>query len=125
MSIPAWWEELEHFDPYETYRSASGVRIRSFPSPERMDEELMRKLDKARSRAGIRFTITSSYRLGDSGAHGKGKAVDIRIRGIKQRTNVFDSIREEGIPRAGAYDKHVHGDTDYTRPLGIWGGKSE
>ena len=125
MTYPAWWDELEHFEPYESYKSAEGINIRSFPSPDRMDEELMRKLDKARTRAGIPFTVTSSFRPGDPKAHGKGKAVDIRVRGIKQRTLIFDSIRAEGILRAGVYDKHVHGDTDRTRPLGIWGGRSE
>ena len=125
MSIPAWWEELEHFGPYETYRSASGVRIRSFPSPELMDEAMMRKLDKARKDAGIKFKVTSSYRPGDKRAHGKGKAVDVRVRGSAQRTKVFFALWNAGFPRVGVYDKHIHGDTDRTRPLGIWGGKSE
>ena len=124
-NYPVWWEELTYFRPDEIYRTEKGTRKKSFPYPERMDEDMMKRLDKARGIAGVRFTVTSSFRPDDDGAHGKGLAVDIRVRGIVMRTKVFFALWKVGFLRVGVYDKHVHGDMDKKRPSGIWGGVSK
>lgn len=116
------WARLQHFTPTETFLR-EGKDIRSFPEPDKMNRVMMFKLDKARSIAGFPFYITSSYR-DDDGEHGDGEAIDIRVRGSREREDVFESLREAGFIRRGVYDKHVHGGVSTTRPRGIWGGKS-
>ena len=123
--VPKWWAKLKYFKPNETHRAACGMMKNSFPQPEEMDEGMMKKLDKARKIAGIRFTITSSYRPGDELSHGRGLAVDIRVVGSSERKIVAKSLDMANFPRIGIYDKHVHGDTDLNLPSGWWGGKSE
>ncbi len=117
------WARLQHFSADETF-VREGEDIRSFPEPEMMNRIMMFKLDKARGIAGRVFIVTSSYREGDDRAHGKGLAVDIRVRGSAEREDIAEALKGAGFPRRGIYDKHVHGDTDHTRPRGIWGGKS-
>ena len=117
------WERLQYFSATETF--TQGDRgIRSFPSPEKMSLELMMRLDRARGFAKTPFIITSSYREGDNGEHGSGEAVDIRVRGSKEREDVFESLKKAGFTRRGVYDKHVHAGVSTTRPQGIWGGIS-
>lgn len=107
------WAGLTFFTPEE------------FSRPESMNVELMKMLDSARSIAGFPFVITSSYREGDDGEHGRGLAVDFRIRGAAQREIAMLACHKAGFKRLGMYNKHIHAGVDHTLPLGWWSGESK
>lgn len=51
-----------------------------FSDPDNMHVPFLRWLDRVRERSGVPMTITSSYRPGDPGLHGRGMAVDVRSK---------------------------------------------
>lgn len=108
------WDQIFFFEPWEFD-----------PHADKMSEELLFLLDRARKRADTTFSISSGYRPGDGGAHGRGLAVDIRARGSANRMRIVRALLAEGFPRVGVYDKHVHADIDRDLPPGIWGGVSK
>lgn len=95
------------------------------PHADKMSSDLLRLLDDARHDANMPFVITSHYRPGDSGAHGRGLAVDIRAHGAAQRMSIVRSLLGHRAPRIGVYDKHIHADIDSTLPQGMWAGVSK
>lgn len=108
----AFWESLRHFQPHE------------FLDPEAMDCSLLSLLDQARERAGIPFVVTSSYRAGDPGSHGKGQAVDLACVSSWERFALVSSLLEVGFSRIGVYRRHVHVDVASDRPDGVlWYGR--
>lgn len=92
------WDQLTHFTPDE------------FKHPDEMSHQLLLKLDKARGIAGVPFEITSDFRSGDPRAHGRGTAVDIRVRSGRQRFKIVQALLLVGFKRIGVYDKHIHAD---------------
>lgn len=91
-----------------------------------LQEELVKRLDWAREKAGVPFVLTSGYREGDPRAHGRGWAVDIRCRHSRTRYRMVAALIEVGFRRIGVYDRHIHADLDETLPdLVMWWGKSE
>lgn len=100
------YDDLHHFSAEE------------FNEPEKMDREFLRKLDKARSIAGVSFKITSSQRTDDTpdeidSTHEIGLAVDISCpeKGhCRERHQIITSLHAVGITRIGIYDRHIHGD---------------
>lgn len=92
--------DFRHFSPDE------------FDHPERMDRELLARLDYARTQAGIPFVVTSDFRPDENdeldSAHEIGKAVDIRAHDGRTRWRVVKAAINAGIKRIGVYDKHVH-----------------
>ena len=94
------------------------------------DERLVLMLDEARRFAGREFIITSGIRGprhdGDKSAHITGHAADIRCVDSRVRWHMLDGIHAAGFSRIGIYDRHIHVDTDQTKPQEvIWLGKSE
>ena len=87
-----------------------------FDSPEKMSRELLAMLDRARSRAGIPFVITSSYRHGDPLSHGEGLAVDISCEKSFERFLIVSSLLDSGFSRVGIYPRHVHADISKSLP---------
>lgn len=96
--------------------------------------DLMYKLDRARGLFGGPIVITSGYRdplknkevggVHDS-AHEKGMAVDIRCADIEMQKRLIWALCVAGFHRIGAYDKHVHADTDGSKPSpAFWCGES-
>lgn len=87
--------------------------------------ESLRKLQKARTIAGIPFSISSGVRHGDPRAHGAGRAFDIRCSDSHSRALILFACYEAGFRRWGIYDRHVHVDDwpDGPTPR-IWTGKS-
>ena len=59
-----------------------------------MSVDFLRWLDRVRERAGVRFEITSDFRPGDPGHHGRGDSVDLnsRIWNAAQKWNVNAAI---------------------------------
>jgi len=107
------WNNIKHFVPKE------------FTRPEQMNYWLIARLDLARIKAGIPFSVSSSFRPGDPGAHGKGLAVDIRAHNSKTRFAIVKAAIAAGFPRIGVYDRHIHLDVDTSLPPGMWSGVSE
>jgi hypothetical protein len=91
-----------------------------------LDEELVRRLDEARTKAMVPFVITSAFRLGDPRAHGRGKAVDIRCHTSYNRMRIISGALLAGFRRIGVYDRHVHLDVDESLPQDVmWHGVSK
>ena len=107
------WNLLDHFSPEEFA-----------PHPEKMNEELLRRLNTARHFAGLPIYVTSHYRPGDPKAHGAGDAVDIadNLQGepctSTWRYHVLRSLLAAGFKRIGVYDRHIHADVSRTLPRG-------
>ena len=93
------------------------------------DPLLVDLLDEARKYAGTPFVITSGIRApsgpDDTSSHVTGKAVDIRAPTSRQKFQIVESLLLVGINRIGVYDRHIHVDTDRSKPAGVmWVGVS-
>lgn len=99
-----------------------------------LDEKLVSKLDSAREIANFPFLITSGLRtcaanqaaMGvEASSHLSGKAVDLAVTDSRQRFLMVRALLAAGFRRIGAYDRHVHVDTDETKDLDVlWVGVS-
>ena len=99
-----------------------------------LDEKLVAMLDAAREAAGVPLVITSGYRTPEhnstvggveDSSHTKGLAVDIRCPNDQYGKQVAFGLGQAGFKRAGFYDRHIHVDTDYTKPYPAkWTGES-
>ena len=114
------WLHINHFDP------------REFTQPDDMDEGLIMTLDAIREEAGVPIYITSSFRQGDEGAHGEGKAIDIsdNLEGndlsSRWRFLVLRSLFRNDINRIGDYNRHLHADVSQSRDQEVcWHGISD
>lgn len=94
------------------------------PYSNKMSQRLLDLLDSARHEAMMPFSISSGFRPEDSGAHGRGLAVDIRCQGSVQRMAIVRALLNQNCPRVGVYDAHIHADIDPTLPQGMWPGVS-
>lgn len=114
------WGEIKNF------------RKSEFASPELMRTKLVRRLDLAREFAGVPFYLTSTYRDGDDGAHGRGWAVDVadnregKELASRWRYKAVRGLLKAGFQRIGIYDRHIHCDLDPDRdPKVMWWGTSD
>ena len=94
-----------------------------------MDQAFINTLDALRDAAGIPLVLNSAYRSPawdraqgrtGTGAHTKGKAVDIRCNASATRLKIVRAAISLGIRRIGVAGSFVHIDTDITLPEGIW-----
>jgi hypothetical protein len=92
-----------------------------------LDPELVRRLDEARTFAKVPFIITSGLREGDSKAHGRGTAVDLRCSRSYDRMHIISGALLAGFRRIGVYSRHVHLDVDCKLPQDVlwFGGESK
>jgi hypothetical protein len=114
-------------DTMEFFDSLIYFRLEEFNDPNAMDREFLRALDDARDRAGTAFTVrhVDQYREGDPGAHGAGRAVDIRCSDSFNRWRIISALIASGFNRIGVYDRHIHVDNDPSKPERVlWWGKS-
>ena len=86
-----------------------------------MNQSTMKRLDCARSIAGIPFVINSAYRTPEyEKAHGRkgtsshtlGRAVDIRCNTSENRYKIIKAALECGICRIGVGSNFIHLDND-------------
>lgn len=119
-----FWDGIVHFDPWE------------FDSPdepgsgENMNTQTVRKLDVARTIAGIPFIVDSGYRTNKhnakvggvrDSAHLIGRGVDIRATSSAKRWLIVAALIEAGFNRIGIGKNYVHGDDDPSKaPNLIW-----
>lgn len=99
------------------------------------DYDLVQLLDEARKFAGRPFHITSAIRsvahnasVGGSpdSAHLTGHAVDIRAADSRTRWHIVGGLMAAGAKRVGIYDRHIHVDTDPSKPQDVvWVGVSK
>jgi len=101
------FEGLKYFHPDEEV-VVSGRMKKSFPYPELMETRFMRRLDMTREQAGVAFIVTDSYRPGDAGFHGQGRAVDIRCHWRSHAFKIVEAAIRMGFRGIGVYDSHVH-----------------
>lgn len=89
-----------------------------------MDVDFLAKLDEAREYAGIPFKINSAYRSPSHNAkiggkpnssHLKGLAVDISVKGSRQRFLILDALITVGFTRIGISDTFIHVDLDFDK----------
>ena len=118
------WEGLTWFSADEKDFNGNP----SFPKPEKMSLELMKKLNRARGLAGVSFIVTS-YREGDKKTHGSGEAVDIRCTSSGKRHKIVRALIAVGFVRIWIYDIHIHADVgkeeDGHAQNVLWWGKSK
>ena len=88
------------------------------------------KLNKAREIAGVPFILNSAFRCvdhnrdiggSDTSSHLVGCAVDIKIKGSRERYLIVDALLKAGIHRIGIGKTFIHADDDMTKdPQVIW-----
>lgn len=98
---------------------------------EHLSPRLLTLLDNIRFHARVPIYVTSAFRDGDDGAHGRGLAVDISDNlhgadvGSRWRHSVLRALYAYGVRRVGVYDRHIHFDIAPDLPLDVtWAGKS-
>lgn len=93
-----------------------------------MQASTIEKLEKAREKADIPFSITSGYRCkahnravgGKSGgAHTLGYAVDIGASVSPNRYLVVKSLLDAGFTRIGIGKNFIHADDDPSKPPNV------
>lgn len=93
---------------------APELRPTEFRRPERMDAEFLRRLGRARRRAGVPFHIASSHRTAAENALAGGaagsahlevpcRAVDLAVRSNEERLRIVAALLAEGFTRIGVY----------------------
>lgn len=95
-----------------------------------LDQELVAMLDRARSLAGVPFTITCGLRTADQNAalaesvkdsaHLTGNAVDLACSDSESRFKMIQALFLVGFRRIGIYSAHVHVDNSSTLPQGVF-----
>jgi len=82
-------------------------------------------LEKLESSCGVELEITSGFRAGERGCHGRAMAVDIRCSDSMLRYKIVAEAIRQGFRRIGVYNAHVHLDLciDLPCPV-IWLGVS-
>lgn len=128
----AFWSEIKYFEPSEfdeKSKEGKGTGLKY------MREDLIRKLDKARTLAGFPFHVNSGYRsplyneriggVKDS-EHIYGMAADIRFEGYNEFKKLHNSLVAVGFKRLGFYINpltntgFIHAGISKTHPQTNW-----
>jgi len=111
--------ELRYFEAWE------------FDSPDMMgsgqmmNEDFLKKLDEARHKAGVSFSINSGYRTKAHNAsvggkpdssHTKGLACDIHAATSRKRFLILEALISVGFHRIGIAKTFIHVDDDKEKP---------
>lgn len=94
---------------------------------ENMNVDFLAKLDEAREYAGIPFIINSAYRSPDhplsienpTSSHIKGLAVDISVKGSRERFLILDALFAVGFTRIGIAGTFIHVDLDFDKSQNV------
>lgn len=102
---------------------------------EGLDPAFARRLDRARTKAGVPFKITSgrrtqvqNSRLGGAkrSSHLTGHGADLRARSGRVRLEIVRGLILAGFIRIGVYNSHIHVDDDLRLPQpALWAGQSK
>lgn len=88
---------------------------------DKMSDDLLNKLDFARSLAGTPFKITSSWRSeshnkdvggAKNSSHLRGTAVDISCNNSMNRFKIINALLDAGFTRIGIAKTFIHADVD-------------
>jgi uncharacterized protein YcbK (DUF882 family) len=86
-----------------------------------MNQDTLKRFDKARHIAGIPFYVNSAFRTveherrqGRNGtsSHTTGRAMDIRAIGGRNRYLVVNALLKAGFNRIGVHERFIHADDD-------------
>lgn len=111
-------------------------RRSEFVEPDAMSPALARRLLRMRKIYGRSIIITGSRRKRKGprrrSAHEKNKdgfweALDLKVRGGRQRAEIHDAAKKAGFRRIGVYDRHIHVDVATAKQFAqnvLWVGKS-
>ena len=111
---------LRHFSPVE-FRCKCGCGA----GMEKMDADLLQRLDEARDLAGIPFPLSSAYRCPKhnkavggvpTSSHTRGYAVDIRCVDSHSRFVMLQALLEAGFRRVELAPTWIHVDNDPDKP---------
>jgi len=95
---------------------------------ERMDPDLLARLDRMRDLVGGPLALTSAIRCAAHNAavggsptssHLVGHAVDIAVPGVAQRYNLLSAALSQGFQRIGIGKDFIHLDNDPAKPRGV------
>jgi len=95
---------------------------------ERMDPDLLERLDHLRDLVGGPLVVNSAIRcpahnaaVGGSptSSHLNGHAVDIAVPGVAQRYNLLSAALSQGFQRVGIGKGFLHLDNDPGKPWGV------
>ena len=110
-------------------------RISEFDSPdikgsgEEMKTNFLKKLQEARTLAGIPFSINSGYRTKrhnkkvggtPNSSHLKGLACDIACNSSTERALIMSSLIKVGFKRIGIGSTFIHVDLDLDKPQNVF-----
>lgn len=106
------------------------LKASDFKTPSKLDASIARALDRFIGIIGARPTIISDYREGDTGQHGKGRAIDTTWPGISGQTINTKALASGLFTGIGVYVNEVgavshHFDTRIDRTPAnpaTWGG---
>ena len=102
------------------WRKVKNFQRKEFKNPDKLSPELIWRLDHVRELAKTTMVITSSFRPGVRGKHGKTKTahradgnhiyhgVDVRAGTSRARHRILKAAYEVGFRRIGVYNKHIH-----------------
>jgi uncharacterized protein YcbK (DUF882 family) len=116
------WLDLKHFSRIEfTCKCGCGFN--------NISKAFVQKLDKARSMAGVPFTVSSGCRcathnkkVGGSptSSHKKGVACDIIAMNSENRQRIVRALFVVGFKRVGIEKHFIHVDIDPTKSDSLW-----
>ena len=98
-------------------------------SGEEMKANFLKKLQEARSLAGIPFSINSGYRTKrhnkrvggtPNSSHLKGLACDISCTNSTERALIMSSLIKVGFKRIGIGTSFIHVDLDLDKPQNVF-----
>ena len=94
------WDELRHFDKAEFGEHA-----------DKMQPELLRRLDRMRTYYGRPLRVTSAWRdvgPNDPPEHEQGFSVDLACANSRARLRMVEAALKAGFRRIGLYTAHCH-----------------
>ena len=120
------WNQFPNFDRWEFDCKCRRCRV----DGNLMEVDFLRRLQRARTRAGTGFTINSAMRCAQhnadvggvsSSTHLRGWAADIACRGNEHRALILEALFEAGFRRLGLASTFIHVDCDPALPTPrIW-----
>ena len=94
----------------------------------KMDDYFLHRLDMAREKAGVAFLVESGYRcekrnkmVGGSltSSHLNGHAVDIVVKGSRERMKIVEGLLSVGFNRIGIGKTFIHVDDDPAKDIDV------
>jgi uncharacterized protein YcbK (DUF882 family) len=118
---------VKYFKPHE-FKMGQETVVDGVPVYDRMDPDLLTRLDRARELAGVPMVLTSSWRTPEYNAqvggkpdssHLRGLAVDITADTGSRKYSILVGLIRAGFTRIGIGADFIHADTDPDKPAEV------